>query len=84
MENEDLLWSKKLLGDYNPKVLVRTILVLNGKNFALRSGKEHRSLRFAPAHIVLHEPEGELAYLQYTEDVSKTRQGGLKHLHVKK
>ena len=66
------LWSKKLLGDYNPKVLVRTILVLNGKNVALRSAKEH--LRFAPAQLVLHEPEGELACLQYTEDVSKTRQ----------
>ena len=32
-----------------------------------------------PAQLKLYESPGERAYLQYTEDISKTNQGGLKH-----
>jgi len=46
-----------------------------GLLFSLRSGVEHRSLRFRPS---LFEPSNERAYLRYTEDVSKTNHGGLK------
>ena len=76
-EMEDKLWTKKLLGDHNPRVLVRTIMFLNGKNFALRGGAEHRRLRFKPSQISLHEAEG-TAYLKYVEDVSKCNPG-VKH-----
>ncbi|XP_013380784.1 zinc finger MYM-type protein 2 [Lingula anatina] len=79
LEDESKLWSSKALGDYNPKVLVRTLHYLNGKNFGLRGGQEHRRLRYKSPQITLHEPEGEIAYLKYSEDVSKTCQGGLKH-----
>ena len=81
---EDLLWRNKILGDYNPRVLVRTILVLNGKHFALRSSAEHRNLRYRNPQITLYEPAGERAYLKYVEDVSKTKQGGLKHIRVRR
>lgn len=82
VEMEKRLWEQKLLGDHNPKVLVRTILFLNGKNFALRGGEEHRTLRFKCSQITLHEPQGETPYLKYTEDTSKCNQGGLKSRKV--
>ena len=49
-----------------------------GVYFALRSGHEHRSLRFEPSQIELVEREGERAYIKYTEDISKNNPGGLK------
>jgi hypothetical protein len=80
VSDEDKLWSCKALGDYNAKILVRTVHYLNGKNFALRGGQEHRRLRYRPAQITVHDAEsGSRAYLKYTEDVSKINQGGLKH-----
>lgn len=75
---------KKLLGDHNARVLLNTMIYLNGKNFALRSGKEHRNLRFKPSQITIHEPDGGIPYLRYAEDVSKTQQGGLKHRKISK
>ena len=40
-EEEEMLWSKGILGDYSPKSLVNTVFFLNGVNFALCSGSEH-------------------------------------------
>ena len=55
ISDENNLWSSKALGDYNAKVLVRTVHYLNGTNFALRGGQEHRRLRYRPAQITKHE-----------------------------
>lgn len=43
-DEEEILWSKGLLGDSNPKTLVNTLAFLFEKYFALRNGEEHRSL----------------------------------------
>ena len=51
---------------------------MNGLNFALRSGKEHRELRSDPCQITLHERPGAHPYLEYVEDMFKNRSGGLK------
>ena len=59
------------------------MLFMNGLYFALRSGQEHRQLRFNPCQIRLHERQGEKPYLEYTEDVSKNRPGGLKNRKTK-
>lgn len=75
---EETLWTSGQLGDHSPQALVDTMLFMCGTYFALRSGQEHRALRFSPPQIELIEKEGERSFLRYTEDVSKNHQGGLK------
>ena len=79
---EDKLWEKGELGDHNPRALVNTIVYLVGLYFALRSGGEHRNLRFDNSQIEIVDKEGERAYLLYTEDCSKNHPGGLKGRHI--
>ena len=83
VEEEDLLWEKKILGDHNPQTLLNTMIYMNGLYFALRSGDEHRNLRHSPCQIEIFERPGERAYLKYTEDFSKNRPGGIKGRKVK-
>ena len=40
---------------------------------------EHRRLRFYPSQIQVVEPVNSRGYIMYTEDVSKTNQGGIAH-----
>ena len=70
---EELLWSKGLLGSGSPQSLVDTIVLMNGIYFALRSG-----IRSDPCQIQVAENQGQCSYLVYTEDISKNRPGGLK------
>ena len=74
-EEEEVLWKKGMLGQDTGRALVDTMLYMCGTYFALRSGQEHRALRFSPPQIELF---GEKAFLRYTEDVSKNNPGGLK------
>ena len=83
IDEEELLWSKGLLGSGSPQILVDTMLVMNGLYFALRSGSEHRQLRADPCQITLHEPPSHRPYLEYIEDFSKNRSGGLKGRKLK-
>ena len=80
LEDEDLLWEKGLLGDATPQTLVDTMVVYNGRNFALQSGDEHRQLRLNSSRIELMEKSGERLYLKYVEDISKNRLGGINGL----
>ena len=49
-----------------------------GVDFALRSGNEHRQLWHKGCQVEVVEQPGECPYLQYTEDISKNNQGGIK------
>ena len=83
IEEEDILWQKGILGCSSPQSPLDTMVYMNGLYFALRGGKEHRTLRHQPAQIQLVEKPGERAYLVYREDMSKNHPGGLKGRKVK-
>ena len=82
-ECEELLWEKGLLGDSTPQALLDTMIFYNGIYFALRSGDEHRQLRFNSSQIEHVEKSEERPYLKYVEDVSKNRPGGIKRRKIK-
>ena len=75
---EGLTVEEEELGSHSPQALVDTMLFMNGVYFVLRSGDEHRNLRYDTPQIELIEKPGERAYLQYTEDISKNHPCGLK------
>lgn len=77
-EEEDQLWSTGVLSVDTPKGLLRAVFYLNGKNFALRGGVEHRQLKLSQIKRVDDPP----SYV-YTECASKNRAGGLAQLRVK-
>ena len=68
--NEELMWSKGLLGDTTPQSLLDTVVFYNGLFFTLRSGKEHRQLRSSPCQIQVIECQGERPYIRYTHKTS--------------
>ena len=78
MEDEEILWERKVLGDHSPEALLNTMVYMNGLYFALRNGNEHRQLRHSPCQIQVIENPGERAYLRYSEDISKNHPGGLR------
>ena len=77
---EEILWGKGLLGTHSPQVLIDTMVFMAGLYFALRSGDEHRRLRFSSVRLI--EKPGSLPCLIYTETGSKNNPGGLKHRKV--
>ncbi len=81
MTDEEEMWDFGILGEENPDSLHNTVMYLIGLMFALRGGKEHRSLHnphFNPQIVVKVSEKSGHKYLLYTEDmVSKTNQGGL-------
>ena len=81
-DEEEKLWSSKVLGSHNAQVLLDTLVFLIGKNFSLRSGQEHQRLRFSQLSLVgaKGNEEEKLVYCSFGE---KNNLGGLKHCAVK-
>ena len=68
-DQEDVLWQCGALGDYNPTVLLHTLVYLNSRNFSIGCGHHHRRIRYRTnPQITLHEPVDAPAYLQYLAD----------------
>ena len=78
LDEEELLWSKNLLGAHSPQTLLDTLVYLCGMYFAFRSVKEHRDLK-----LQSFECTGEVPYIVYRESVSKNHPGGLTNRHDK-
>ena len=72
VEEEELMWQKGILGKSTAKILMNTICVYNGKMFGMPAA-EHRIIR---TRDFLLDDE----FIQYTENSTKTRQGGLRDL----
>ncbi len=87
INDEEEMWDFGVLGEESPDTLRNTVMYLISLTFALRGGKEHRTLRnphFDPQIVVKISEKTGLKYLVYTEDVvSKTNQGGLSGRKVK-
>ena len=81
IDEENILWEKRYLGEQDPHTLLDTMFFLCGIHFALRSGEEHRSLRISQLEIKQDEKGSEC--LVYTENTSKNNQGGLSHRKIK-
>ena len=83
--DEDYLWSIGLLGTSNPEQLLNTLVVMIGKGFALRAGKEHRALRAPPFNSqfrFLGDDEGK-PFIRYVEDIGlKTNKGGIRQRNL--
>ena len=59
LEEEEILWNKGILGDHSPLALLNTVFFFqNGVNFALRSGSEHRALRYENCQISVFDLPG--------------------------
>ena len=76
-ESENFLWDKSFLDNSNPEGLLRTTFYLIGLNFGMRAGDEHRNL--SSTNFSFHTDSEGREYLLYSEGVSITNQGGLKH-----
>lgn len=83
-EQENYLWEHGFLGSSGASLLRDTLVYVFGIQFALRAGQEHRNLRSKNSQLSLQVDEFGSEYLQYTEDVSKTNNGGLAHLRIKR
>ena len=66
---ENQLWEAGVLGTSDPKTLLHIVFYLNGKNFCLRGGQEHRELKISQLTRVSCPQEGYI----YTENASKNR-----------
>ena len=76
-DDEEKLWKRGLIGTKTPKALQNAAFFMVGKMFSLRGRVELRQLR--PSQVRRHNNPDRYVY---TENVSKTRNGTFKHLHV--
>ncbi|XP_022810328.1 uncharacterized protein LOC111347344 [Stylophora pistillata] len=83
-EQENYLWEHGFLGSGNAELLRDTLVWVLGVQFALRAGQEHRNLRLRNSQLSLQCDELGREFLQYTEDIRKTNNGGLSYLRIKR
>ena len=76
-EEEAQLWEREVIGTSTPKQLLRAVFFLNGKNFCLRCGEEHRHLKLLQLKQY-HEPD----HCVYTNNTSKNLSGRLAQMRV--
>ena len=77
IEEEQVLWDKKILNPDTPRGLFRAVFYYNGKNFVLRGGQEHRDLMLSQV-VRMKDPER----YEYIENSSKNRAGGMAQLRL--
>ena len=77
--DEEQLWSSGILDPSSPQGLLNCIFFLNGRNFCLHGGVEHRDLKLSQLKREDVMVDGKhLVRYSYTEHGSKNRSGGLK------
>ena len=83
-EEEDLLWTRGVMGLDTPKKLVRTVFFYTGLNLCLRGGDEHRCLKVSQfCRMTVNDPKNagqDIVCYEYTEHGSKNNKGGLQQI----
>ena len=85
IEEEAKLWDSGALGSDNPESLLNAVFYLNGINFTLRGGAEHRNLKLSQLTFGHDPPKSGIKgahYVEYKEFGSKNRPGGKKQLNL--
>ena len=77
-----LLWGFCALRALTTTVLINTLIYLIGLNFVFRAAQDHRNLCGDNSQLELLADSDGVKFLQYTEDVSKSNRGGLRHRKV--
>ena len=70
-DDKERLWTSRVLNPDTPQGLLNCIFFLNGKNFCLRGGIEHRELKLSQFSREVVKVEGR-HLVRYTEHGSKT------------
>ena len=79
------MWENGFLGSENAELLCHTLVLIFGIQFALRAGQELRNLRFKNSQLSLQRENRVMnSYSILMEDISKTNNGGLSHLRIKR
>ena len=78
---EELLWSSGRLGDACAISLVRTMWFVCSEHFGLQGCQEHSTMRVED--FIFKEDKNGCEYVEFIEDPTKTRQGGLKPIQRK-
>ena len=77
IEEENTLWERGVLGIHTPQALLNATFFLNGKNLALKGGKEQSQLKFSQLQQLTNPDR----YV-YRENGSKNRSGGIADFRV--
>ena len=54
-KEENTLWERGVLGINTPKALLNATFFLDGRNLALRGGKEHSQLKFSQLQQITNQ-----------------------------
>ena len=78
-EEEELLWKEKKFGDESPEALINSVWWLLTQYFGLRGRQEHHSMKLEDFQLC--KDDNGVEFVQFTEGITKTRQGGLHQKH---
>ena len=79
-ENKEKLWESGQLVTSTPRGLLNAVFFLNGMNFALRGGAEHRNLGLSQ----VMSADGKIRYTYIAEFSLKSGRAALHHSIVRK
>lgn len=76
-EEEEALWQHGVLGHSNPQSLNYTVFYQTSQHLGTRGCQEHHQIYIQNLKFVHSSITGDVEYVEWTEGITKTRQGGL-------
>ena len=78
-KEEEVLWKESKFGSTTPEALVNTMWWLLTQHFGLRGRQEHHDMKVDDFQLC--KDDNGVEFVQFTEGLTKTRQGGLHTKH---